>query len=284
MLKQMFDQVREKSPLIHNITNYVTVNDCANMVLACGASPIMADDAEEVAEIQTICAGLNINIGTLNSRTIESMKIAGKRANELGHPTVLDPVGVGASTLRTETAKTLLREVKFAVVRGNISEIKTLAVGTGTTKGVDADIADRVTKENLDEAVAFAKAFAKEAGAVIAITGAIDIVTDGKTAYCIYNGHPMMSAITGTGCQLSALTAAFVTANKDHPLEAAAAAVCAMGLAGETAHERLTPQDGNATYRNYIIDAIYRMDGDALERGAKSVSYTHLTLPTICSV
>ena len=204
MLKQMFDQVREKSPLIHNITNYVTVNDCANMVLACGASPIMADDKEEVAEIQTICAGLNINIGTLNSRTIESMKIAGARANELGHPAVLDPVGVGASTLRTSTANELLKAVKFAVIRGNI-----------------------------------------------------------------YNGHPMMSSITGTGCQLSALTAAFVTANKDHPLEAAAAAVCAMGLAGEIAHKRLTPQDGNATYRNYIIDAVYHMDGENLERGAK---------------
>ena len=269
MLKQMFDQVREKSPLIHNITNYVTVNDCANMVLACGASPIMADDKEEVAEIQTICAGLNINIGTLNSRTIESMKIAGTRANELGHPAVLDPVGVGASTLRTSTANELLKTVKFTVIRGNISEIKTLAVGTGTTKGVDADIADRVTEENLDEVVAFVKRFAGRTGAVIAVTGAIDIVADAKKAYCIYNGHPMMSSITGTGCQLSALTAAFVTANQDHPLEAAAAAVCAMGLAGEIAHERLTPQDGNATYRNYIIDAIYHMDGDELERGAK---------------
>ena len=269
MLKQMFDQVREKSPLIHNITNYVTVNDCANMVLACGASPIMADDKEEVAEIQTICAGLNINIGTLNSRTIESMKIAGKRANELGHPAVLDPVGVGASTLRTSTANELLKAVKFTVIRGNISEIKTLAVGTGTTKGVDADIADRVTEDNLDEAVAFVKKFAGRTGAVIAVTGAIDLVADAKKAYCIYNGHPMMSSITGTGCQLSALTAAFVTANQDHPLEAAAAAVCAMGLAGEIAHKRLTPQDGNATYRNYIIDAIYHMDGDELEHGAK---------------
>ena len=269
MLKQMFDQVREKSPLIHNITNYVTVNDCANMVLACGASPIMADDKEEVAEIQTICAGLNINIGTLNSRTIESMKIAGMRANELGHPAVLDPVGVGASTLRTSTANELLKAVKFTVIRGNISEIKTLAVGTGTTKGVDADIADRVTEDNLDEAVAFVKKFAERTGAVIAVTGAIDLVADAKKAYCIYNGHPMMSSITGTGCQLSALTAAFVTANQEHPLEAAAAAVCAMGLAGEIAHERLTSQDGNATYRNYIIDAIYHMDGDELEHGAK---------------
>ena len=146
MFKEIFDNVREKCPLIHNITNYVTVNDCANVVLACGASPIMADDKDEVSDIQTICGGLNINIGTLNSRTIESMLLAGKRANELGHPVVLDAVGAGASKLRTETANQLLKEVRFTVIRGNISEIKTLALGNGTTKGVDADLADRVTK------------------------------------------------------------------------------------------------------------------------------------------
>ena len=137
MFKEIFDNVREKCPLIHNITNYVTVNDCANVVLACGASPIMADDKDEVSDIQTICGGLNINIGTLNSRTIESMLLAGKRANELGHPVVLDPVGAGASKLRTETANQLLKEVRFTVIRGNISEIKTLALGNGTTKGVE---------------------------------------------------------------------------------------------------------------------------------------------------
>ena len=198
MFAEQFANVRTKSPLIHNITNYVTVNDCANMVLACGASPIMADDAAEVEDITTICGGLNINIGTLNSRTIESMLKAGKKANALGHPVVLDPVGAGASALRTETAYRLLDEVQFTVIRGNISEVKTLASGAGTTKGVDADVADRVTEENLDGAVAFAKAFAAKTGAVVAITGAIDIVADGAKAYCIRNGHPMMSAITGT--------------------------------------------------------------------------------------
>ena len=272
MFKTEFENVRRTCPLIHNITNYVTVNDCANMVLACGASPIMADDAAEVEDITTICGGLNINIGTLNSRTITSMLLAGKKANQLGHPVVLDPVGAGASRLRTDTAFRLLRDVKFTVIRGNISEIKTLASGAGTTKGVDADVADKVTEENLDSAVAFAKAFAKafaaQTGAVIAITGAIDIVADAEKAYCIRNGNAMMSSITGTGCQLSALTAAFVTANPGHPLEAAAAAVCAMGLAGETAHKRLTPLDGNSTYRNYIIDAIYNMTPDQLEEGA----------------
>ena len=224
--------------------------------------------AAEVEDITTICGGLNINIGTLNSRTITSMLLAGKKANQLGHPVVLDPVGAGASRLRTDTAFRLLRDVKFTVIRGNISEIKTLASGAGTTKGVDADVADKVTEANLDSAVAFAKAFAAQTGAVIAITGAIDIVADAEKAYCIRNGNAMMSSITGTGCQLSALTAAFVTANPGHPLEAAAAAVCAMGLAGETAHKRLTPLDGNSTYRNYIIDAIYNMTPDQLEEGA----------------
>ena len=268
MFAECFENVRSTCPLIHNITNYVTVNDCANMVLACGASPIMADDAAEVEDITTICGGLNINIGTLNSRTITSMVLAGKKANTLGHPVVLDPVGAGASQLRTDTANRLLREVKFTVIRGNISEVKTLASGAGTTKGVDADVADKVTEENLDSAVAFAKAFAARTGAVVAITGAIDIVADAHKAYCIRNGHPMMSSITGTGCQLSALTAAFVTANPDQPLEAAAAAVCAMGLAGEIAHSRLSPLDGNSTYRNYIIDAIYNMTPAQLEEGA----------------
>lgn len=180
MFQKMLENVRGKCPLIHNITNYVTVNDCANIVLACGASPIMSDDQSEVEEITTICGGLNINIGTLNKRTIESMLLAGKRANELSHPVVLDPVGAGASKLRTETAQKLLEEVKFTVIRGNISEVKTLASGSGTTKGVDADVADKVSEENLDSAVAFAKAFAEKTGAVIAITGAIDIVADGQ--------------------------------------------------------------------------------------------------------
>ena len=142
MFQSIFANVRARSPLVHNITNYVTVNDCANMVLACGASPIMADDAAEVEDITSLCAGLNLNIGTLNSRTIPSMLLAGHTAHRLGRPVVLDPVGAGASHLRTETALRLLREVKPTVIRGNISEMRTLAVGSGTTKGVDADVVD----------------------------------------------------------------------------------------------------------------------------------------------
>ena len=268
MLGEMLEKVRAASPLIHNITNYVTVNDCANILLACGGSPIMADDIGEAEEITSLCGGLSINIGTLNQRTIPAMLAAGKKANAMGHPVVLDPVGAGASRLRTETAVQLLEQVRFTVIRGNISEIKTLALGSGSTRGVDADLADRVTRENLGQAVAFAGDFARRTGAVVAITGAIDVVADGNRAFCIFNGHPRMSKVTGTGCQLSAVTAACVTANPGQPLTAAAAAVCAMGLCGELADRRMGPLDGNASYRNYIIDAMYHLTPEALEQGA----------------
>ncbi len=268
-MKKYIENLKTKTPLIHNITNYVTVNDCANILLACGGSPIMSDDRDEVEEITSVCSGLNINIGTLNSRTIEAMLLAGKKANELGHPVVLDPVGAGASSLRTNTALRLLNEIKFDVIRGNISEIRTLAGLSSATQGVDANIADKVTEENLDNAVAFAKDFAERTGAVIAITGAIDIVCNDEKAFCIRNGHPMMSSVTGTGCMLSAIIAAYVTANTEEKLESTAAAVCAMGLAGEIAYARLNELDGNSSYRNYIIDAVYNMTPEQLLEGAK---------------
>lgn len=269
MLGECLENVRKNGPLVHNITNYVTVNDVANVLLASGGSPIMSDEPEDVEDITTICGGLNINIGTLNQRTIVGMFRAGRKAAELGHTILLDPVGAGASKLRTETAVKLMDEIKFTVIRGNISEIKTLALGSGTTKGVDADVADAVTEENLDSAVRFVKDFAKKTGAVVAITGAIDLVSDAEKCFVIRNGRPEMGRITGTGCQLSGLTTAFVVANPDNKVEAAAAAVCTMGLAGEIGWSHMQEGDGNSTYRNRIIDAIYNMDGETLEKGAK---------------
>ena len=225
MLGTCLQNVREREPLVHNITNYVTVNDVANVILASGASPIMSDEPQDVEEITAICGGLNINIGTLNVRTIEGMLKAGHKANELGHVVLLDPVGAGASSLRTNTAVKLMQELKLNVIRGNISEVKTLAAGSGTTKGVDADVADAVSEENLDEAVAFAKKFAEKSGSIVAITGAIDLVSDGEKCYVIRNGRPEMGRITGTGCQLSGLMTAYLVANPEQKLEAAAAAV-----------------------------------------------------------
>lgn len=271
MEKNLIKNVRETVPLVHNITNYVTVNDVANILLACGGSPIMADDVGEAEEITSICGGLNINIGTLNARTIESMLLAGKRANELGHVTVLDPVGAGASKLRTDTAIRLLDEVQFTVIRGNVSELKALWGTEGTTKGVDADIADRVTEENLDEMIQFAKLLSGKTGAVIAMTGAIDIVAYGEKAYAIRNGNPLMSKITGTGCMLSGVVAAYCVANSDHLLDAAAAAVAAMGLCGEIALQRLKESElnGTSSYRTYIIDAMSNLTDEILEEGMK---------------
>lgn len=266
MFSQYLTEVQQKKPLVHCITNYVTVNDCANVVLACGASPIMADDIHEVKEITSICNALVINIGTLNERTIQSMIKAGKRANKLGHPVILDPVGAGASTLRTKTVQLLLEKVKFTVIRGNISEIKTVAMGSGTTKGVDADIADKVNEQTLPEVLQFAHRLAKETGAVIIITGKQDLVTDGDRSCLISNGNAMMSRITGSGCMLTCLLGAYLAANPENIFEASAAAVVEMGVAGEQAYQ---PGCGTLTFRTALLDAISTMTADALDGGAK---------------
>lgn len=268
MLNKMLENVRTSAPLVHNITNYVTVNDCANVLLACGGSPIMSDDVGEVEDITTICGGLTINIGTLNARTIPAMALAGKKANALGHPVVLDPVGAGASGLRTRTAMDLLQSVRFTAIRGNVSEIKALAQMGNATRGVDAAISDKVTAENLDQMVRFAKGFAKETNAIIAMTGAMDIVADAHQAYVIKNGHAMMGRITGTGCMLSCMMCAYLVANPLSALNACAAAVAAMGLCGQMGHEQtMHAKGGNASLRNAIIDNIYNLTGEQLMEG-----------------
>lgn len=268
-LKKALDNVRATTPLVHNITNYVTVNDCANALLAIGASPIMSDEPADVEDIQTICGGLVLNIGTLNERTIAGMFAAGERAGALGHPIVLDPVGAGASALRTQTAGNLLDKLDMSVVRGNMSEVKALAGAAAATRGVDANPNDAVTEENLAESAAFVRVLAAKTNAIVAVTGAIDVVADAERAFAVRNGTPLMGRITGAGCMLSCLVAAFVAANPDAPLEATTAAVTAMGLAGQTAQKRMGGFDGNGSFRAYVLDALYRMDGEALEAGAQ---------------
>lgn len=269
MLREIFENVRERRPVIHSITNYVTANDCANILNACGASPIMADSKEEAADITANSNGLYLNIGTLNDNTLEAMLIAGKKANELGHPIVFDPVGIGASEYRMKAAEEILREVKCTVIRGNISEIRKLASGKGTVTSVDADNSDRLTADNLEDVINSAKSLSAKSGAVIAITGTIDIAADSKKAYLIRNGNPMMTTVAGTGCQTSALVTAFVASNPDKTLEATAGAMSAMGIAGEMARDRLRCVDGNVTYGKYIIDAIYNLTPDILESGTR---------------
>lgn len=268
-LKTALDNVRTTTPLVHCITNYVTVNDCANALLALGASPIMSDEPADVYDIQTICGGLVLNIGTLNERSIEGMFAAGERAAELGHPIVLDPVGAGASALRTRTASDLLDALPIAVIRGNMSEVKALASGASSTRGVDVCPDDAVTEDNLEASAAFARDFAEKTGAVVVITGAIDLVADATRVFAIRNGSPLMGRITGAGCMLTCVSAAFAVANPDALLESQVAAVSGMGLAGQTAHARMTTPDGNATFRTYLIDALYNLNPEALEVGAR---------------
>ncbi|THE13265.1 hydroxyethylthiazole kinase [Bacillus timonensis] len=268
MFEKILANVRENTPLVHNITNYVTVNDVANMVLACGGSPIMADDPKEVADITNICNALVINIGTLNERTIESMILAGQAANKVGIPVILDPVGAGASSLRTNTVYRLLNEVQFSVIRGNLSEIKTVHAGSGNTKGVDAAAEDVINEGNLDEMVQFAKMVSEQTRAVIAITGAIDIVANKDEAYVIRNGHPMMSKITGTGCMLTSVVAAYCGANPQEILKSTAAAVSAMGYCGELAHQKVEELNGGtSSFRTYLIDWMSKLDFTLLQGG-----------------
>lgn len=269
ILAQIYKNLQTKHPLIHNITNYVTVNDCANILLASGASPIMADDLSEVVEITSICDALVINIGTLTQRTIESMVVAGEKAKALGHHVILDPVGAGASTLRTDTAHMLLEKVKPTVIRGNISEVKTLYYGSGQTQGVDANEVDAVNVTNLEEAITMVQSMARKFNCVVAITGAIDLVSDGAHVYIIKNGHASMSRITGTGCMLTALIGAFVASN-ENPLDATAAAVCMMGIAGEKAHQIITEKKlGTSSLRTTLIDIISTFNLDDFDQVGK---------------
>ncbi len=261
----LLQNVRDKNPLIHHITNYVTVNDCANITLAIGASPIMADAIEEASDIAGISSALVLNMGTLNERTVASMLAAGQAAGEAGVPVIFDPVGAGASKFRNETALRLLNEVKISVIRGNISEVRFLAGMHSETKGVDASENDF---QNNQDAIQVAKNLADKWNCVVTITGAVDVVTNGKETICIENGHPMLSTITGTGCMCTSLIGSFCGASPNLPLEATAAALLVMGIAGEISYER-AGEIGNGSFRAALHDSVSRMDAEILDRRAK---------------
>ena len=261
----LLNKVREKKPLVHHITNYVTVNDCANITLAIGASPVMADAIGEAADIAAIAGAVVLNMGTLNERTIPSMIAAGISANAKGIPVIFDPVGAGASKLRNETAANLIREVKLSVIRGNISEIKFIAGISSQTKGVDASDNDIATAENAGQT---AKVLAQKLGCVVVISGAVDIISDGKKTIFAENGHPMLGNLTGTGCMCSSLIGSFCGAAPQEPLAAAATAMLCMGIAGELAYEN-SGRRGNGSFRITLHDAVSRMDEALFEKRAK---------------
>ncbi len=257
-LAPLLSRVRGQNPLVHHITNLGVMNDTANMTLAVGASPVMAHAIEEVEEMVNLASVLLLNIGTLAPEQIEAMVRAGKRANQRGIPIVLDPVGVGATTLRTESALRLLRELQITALRGNASEIGVLAGVAAQTRGVDAGWLSE------DREVVAARA-AKEFQCAVALTGARDIITDGERVSYVENGHPLLAAITGSGCMSTTLVAAFLAVEPDAWL-ASTAALVVSGLAGE--HAALKA-GGPGTFRSHLLDAVAALDEVAFASGQK---------------
>lgn len=254
-------EVRYKKPLVHHITNYVTVTDCANITLALGGSPVMADDIGEVEEMVSFASALILNIGTLNSRTIDSMFAAGKAATARGIPVVLDPVGVGATKLRTETTAGIIREVRPNVIRGNMSEIKLIAGDNVAIKGVDS-VADEANAQVIAEELA------QKLSCIIAITGKRDVVSNGAQTCIIDNGHEMLSKVTGTGCMTTSLVGTFCGAGQDW-FSATAAGIMAMGIAGELAQQSLQADEGIGTFKTRLFDNIYNLTAETLRNSGK---------------
>jgi hydroxyethylthiazole kinase len=257
-LGSMLEKLRRERPLVHNITNYVVMNFTANTLLAMGASPVMAHAINEVEEMVSLARAFVINIGTLSEPWIEAMLKAGKKANALDVPVILDPVGSGATAMRTETFKMLTRLLKLAVVRGNASEILSIASDSVKTRGVDA-------AHDVDQAVDTAMAMAGEINSVVAITGPVDVITEGKRVVRCKNGHPLLGSVTGTGCAATTTIAAFAGVTAD-PLEAAAAGLAFFGLAGELAAARASSP---GSFMVALIDALYEITPSEFQSGAR---------------
>jgi len=254
----LFARVRERRPLVHHITNYVTVNDCANITLCAGGAPVMADAPEEAAEMAAIAGSLVLNIGTLNAAQIASMVLAGRMANDRGIPVILDPVGAGATRFRTATAKQLLDELEITVLKGNAGEIGVIA-GTGSSvRGVDSHHVD-------GDPLTTARDLAVSLGITVAVSGATDIVTDGKRTLLVENGHPLMGSISGTGCMAASVVGVFC-AESDEPLTAAAAAFAAFGLAGERA---AAVAHGPFSFKTALFDKLWKLTPQDLAEGAR---------------
>lgn len=263
--------VRQQKPLVQCITNIVTVNDCANIILASGGSPTMASHPMEVQEAVCNVQALVCNMGAIDK--IDSMILAGKEANRLGKPVILDPVGAGGTQLRRDAVKRLLEEVHFHVIRGNASEIRYLAGQQTTGSGVDVSDLDEIHEENLPAAVVMVENLAKKLGTVIAISGKIDVISDGKRSCVLRNGCATMARITGSGCMLTSLIGAFCGAWGD-PFMATCAAMATMGISGEIAEEkRLRNGTGNATFRNDLIDALFNLTEEQLIQGVRYEIY-----------
>jgi hydroxyethylthiazole kinase len=251
--------VRERKPLVHQITNYVVMNETANATLALGALPVMAHAREEVEEMVGLAGALVLNIGTLSPHWVEAMLAAGKGANARGTPVVLDPVGAGATAYRTEAAKRILDDIDVTVLRGNAGEVATLVGVEAEVRGVESIGAGREPAELAREA-------ARALGVVASVTGPVDHVSDGETVLAVANGHELLAAVTGTGCMSSAITGCFLAGKPGEPLEAAAEALAAFGVAAEDA---APDARGPGSFHVNLYDALAALDPDTLDERAR---------------
>jgi hydroxyethylthiazole kinase len=255
----MLSELRGRKPLVHQITNYVVMNETANATLALGALPVMAHAREEVEEMVALAGALVLNIGTLSPDWVDAMLLAGKAANEHGIPVVLDPVGAGATRYRTETARRLLDEVKVAVLRGNQGEVATLVGVKAEVRGVESIGAG-------SEPADLARVAARNLGLVAAVTGPIDQLSDGDRVLAVANGHELLAVVTGTGCMSSAITGCFLAVAAERPLEAAAAALAAFGIAGEDAAR---DAKGPGSFHVGLYDALAALEPETLDARAR---------------
>jgi hydroxyethylthiazole kinase len=253
------ETIRERRPLVHSITNLVVMNETANAILCLGALPIMSHAVEEVEEMVGIASALVLNIGTLTPRWVEAMVIAGKRANERGIPVILDPVGAGATRLRTESSKAILDSVRVSVVRGNAGEVATLAGIKAEVRGVESIAAD-------EGAESLAWRLASAYGCAVAVTGAVDVVSDGSRTALVSNGHPLMGKVVGTGCMSSVMVGSFAAVQED-AFVAAAGALTAFGVAGEIAAEASGDKPG--TFHVELYNALYGLESDIVKNRAR---------------
>lgn len=258
---KLFSLLKNKKPLVHHITNNVTINDCANVTLAIGASPVMATSIQEVEDMVQIADSLVINIGTITEEIVQSIIKAGKAANGKGIPIIFDPVGVGATPYRKEVAELILKEVSLSIIRGNISEIYALIGGDSKTKGVDSGTV------LMDQSQLTFQA-AKQLSSVVVISGEVDTISDGKKVVEISNGDPLLPCITGTGCMLTSLTAAFAGCCDDYFASGILGSLV-MGIAGERAKQSLHNNDGIGTFRVKLMDEIFNMNEQIVKEGAK---------------
>jgi len=265
MIGKLLENIRKKSQVVHCITNYVTADYCANALHAAGASPVMADCVCEVTDIVKYASALVINMGTVSLQRLRAIKATVRQANKLCIPVIFDPVGVAVSDFRLRNAIKLLNKEKVSVIRGNASEIKALAENKCCSKSLEVDADYEINDKTVCNIAAMAHKLSRKTGAVIVVSGKIDVIVYGDKMCAVKNGHNLMSKVTGCGCVLSSIIGAFVGANSDNIFHSCIAAVSTMGVCAELAAEKLKPEEGTITFKNYIIDALFHISADRLE-------------------